>query len=138
GPDAPYTSLLFSMITISERPKAEREAWRALFDHYVFREHGHPLAHLPADRRGVPMLLYGICWEGSLVNQFIGCLAISALIRSSLTPPSCSEILLHRPCKRPGKLVPASRLPSLAGGHMAAELCARMASRCALRGKVSV
>jgi Cupin-like domain len=53
GPDAPYTSLLLSMITIAERPLAERLAWRALFDHYVFRERGHPLAHLPAAQHGI-------------------------------------------------------------------------------------
>ena len=53
GPDAPYTSLLLSMITIAERPLPERQAWRAFFDHYVFRSDAHPLAHLPADRRGV-------------------------------------------------------------------------------------
>ena len=53
GPDAPYTSLLLSMITIAERPLAERKAWRAFFDHYVFRTNGHPLAHLPPDRHGL-------------------------------------------------------------------------------------
>ena len=53
GPDQPYTSLLLAMIAISERPAPERRAWRALFDHYVFREHGHPLAHLPPDRHGL-------------------------------------------------------------------------------------
>ncbi len=53
GPDAPYTGMLLSMITIAERPAAERRAWKALFDHYVFRENGHPLAHLPAERHGL-------------------------------------------------------------------------------------
>jgi len=53
GPDAPYTSMLLSMITIAERPAAEREAWKAFFDHYVFRSHGHPLAHLPAEQHGL-------------------------------------------------------------------------------------
>jgi Cupin-like domain len=53
GPDAPYTSLLLAMITIAERPSAERQAWSAFFDHYVFRKHGHPLAHLPAEQRGL-------------------------------------------------------------------------------------
>ena len=32
---------------------ASNHAWRALFDHYVFRPDGHPLAHLPADRHGI-------------------------------------------------------------------------------------
>lgn len=53
GPDAPYTSMLLAMIAIAERPAAERRAWKALFDHYVFRERGHPLAHLPASQHGV-------------------------------------------------------------------------------------
>jgi len=53
GPDAPYTSMLLAMIAISERPLPERRAWKAWFDHYVFREHGHPLAHLPADHYGL-------------------------------------------------------------------------------------
>ena len=53
GPDAPYTSLLLSMITIAERPMGERQAWKAYFDHYVFRSNGHPLAHIPADQRGL-------------------------------------------------------------------------------------
>ncbi|HTD74779.1 MAG TPA: cupin-like domain-containing protein [Steroidobacteraceae bacterium] len=53
GPDAPYTSLLLAMITIAERPPAERQAWKAFFDHYVFRSHGHPLAHLPPEQHGL-------------------------------------------------------------------------------------
>jgi hypothetical protein len=53
GPDAPYTALLLSMITIAERPAAERQAWQAFFDHYVFRTRGHPLAHLPPEQHGL-------------------------------------------------------------------------------------
>jgi hypothetical protein len=53
GPDAPYTTLLLAMIAIAERPEGERGAWKALFDHYVFRENGHPLAHLPPERHGI-------------------------------------------------------------------------------------
>ena len=53
GPDAPYTAMLLSMITLAERPLAERKAWKALFDHYVFRQDGHPLAHLPVEQHGL-------------------------------------------------------------------------------------
>jgi Cupin-like domain len=53
GPDAPYTALLLAMITIAERPPAERQAWKAFFDHYVFRSNGHPLAHLPPEQHGL-------------------------------------------------------------------------------------
>jgi hypothetical protein len=45
--------MLLAMIAIGERPLAERRAWNALFDHYVFREQGHPWAHLPAEQHGV-------------------------------------------------------------------------------------
>ena len=53
GPDVPYASLLLAMITIAERPLPERLAWQAFFDHYVFRTHGHPLAHVPAHQHGL-------------------------------------------------------------------------------------
>ncbi|MGN6375576.1 MAG: cupin-like domain-containing protein [Sphingomonas sp.] len=53
GPDAPFTTMLLAMIAIAERPAAERAAWRAFFDHYVFRPAGHPLAHLPDEKHGV-------------------------------------------------------------------------------------
>jgi cupin-like protein len=53
GPDAPYTSLLLAMITIAERPALERQAWKAFFDHYVFRTAGHPLSHLPPEHHGL-------------------------------------------------------------------------------------
>jgi Cupin-like domain len=53
GPDAPYAAMLLSMITIAERPLEERKAWKAFFDHYVFRSSGHPLQHLPPERHGL-------------------------------------------------------------------------------------
>lgn len=53
GPDSPYAAMLLAMIAISERPDAERDAWRAWFDHYVFRPEGHPLAFLPEERHGI-------------------------------------------------------------------------------------
>jgi hypothetical protein len=53
GPDAPYTAMLLAMIAISERPPRERQAWKAFFDHYVFRTNGHPLAHLPEEQHGL-------------------------------------------------------------------------------------
>ena len=53
GPDAPYLTLNLAMIAIAERPAAEREAWRAYFDHYVFRPDGHPLAHMPEEKHGI-------------------------------------------------------------------------------------
>ncbi len=53
GPDSPYTAMLLAMITLAERPEPERLAWRAYFDHYVFRTGGHPLQHLPPELHGI-------------------------------------------------------------------------------------
>lgn len=53
GPDAPYMTMLLAMIAIAERPAPERAAWRAFFDHYVFRPDGHPLAHVPEQQHGI-------------------------------------------------------------------------------------
>lgn len=53
GPDDPFTAMLLAMTTIAERPLPERQAWRAFFDHYVFRPDRHPLEHLPPERRGI-------------------------------------------------------------------------------------
>ncbi|MBO9711714.1 cupin-like domain-containing protein [Sphingomonas sp.] len=53
GPDAPLTTMMLAMIAIAERPERERLAWRAFFDHYVFRPDGHPLAHLPSEKHGI-------------------------------------------------------------------------------------
>ncbi|MFL9842388.1 cupin-like domain-containing protein [Sphingomonas sp. ST-64] len=59
GPDQPYAAMLLAMIAIAERPAAERDAWRAWFDHYVFRPDGHPLGFLPEERRGILASLGG-------------------------------------------------------------------------------
>ncbi|HEY7807171.1 MAG TPA: cupin-like domain-containing protein [Croceibacterium sp.] len=53
GPDAPYSAMMLAMIAIADRPAKERAAWRAFFDHYVFRPDGHPLAHLPEEMHGI-------------------------------------------------------------------------------------
>ena len=53
GPDSPYIAMLLAAAAIAERPEPERAAWRAYFDHYVFRPDGHPLAHLPVERHGL-------------------------------------------------------------------------------------
>lgn len=53
GPDAPSAGLLLSMLAIAERPLPERLAWKAFFDHYVFRRERHPLEHLPPEQHGI-------------------------------------------------------------------------------------
>lgn len=53
GQDNPFTTLMHALMTISQLPKAERMAWRAFFDHYIFRENGDPAQHIPPENRGV-------------------------------------------------------------------------------------
>lgn len=54
-PDAgsPFACLGHGLLTIAHLPKPQRDAWRALFDHYVFRRDGDPAAHIPEPARGV-------------------------------------------------------------------------------------
>jgi hypothetical protein len=49
----PILTLLHSLLSIREMPAREREAWRVVFDHYVFQSGGDPIAHLPEEARGV-------------------------------------------------------------------------------------
>lgn len=56
GPDymvTPLFTLLHAAYTMKDLPERERAAWRAMFDHYIFRDHGDPMAHLPEAGRGV-------------------------------------------------------------------------------------
>ena len=50
--DDPWATLLHGMLSLRDRPRGEKEAWRALFDYYVFGEAERPAAHLPEAARG--------------------------------------------------------------------------------------
>lgn len=52
-PNTPFDSLLHSLLTMKDLPQSERAAWQAMFNHFVFHQHGDPVAHLPADKQGV-------------------------------------------------------------------------------------
>jgi hypothetical protein len=49
----PLNALYHAAITMKDLPPREREAWRALFDFYVYQDHGDPAAHLPEAARGI-------------------------------------------------------------------------------------
>jgi len=49
----PLNALYHSVITMKNLPPRELDAWRALFDHYVFAQNGDPAAHLPENARGI-------------------------------------------------------------------------------------
>lgn len=46
-------AMLLAMMAIKNLPESRRDAWRALFGHYVFGDDGPPGTHLPPERRGV-------------------------------------------------------------------------------------
>ncbi|MBW6527491.1 cupin-like domain-containing protein [Sphingomonas sp. RHCKR7] len=49
----PYDVLLHALVAIAALPADQRAAYRAVFDHLVFRPDGEPAAHLPDDVKGV-------------------------------------------------------------------------------------
>lgn len=50
--DSPMTTLLHALLSLRERPAAERSAWAALFDHYVWSGGEDARAHLPPAIQG--------------------------------------------------------------------------------------
>lgn len=52
GPTA-NNSMMMGMLTIAAMDKPQRDAWRALFDYFVFKNSGDPAAHLPHELNDV-------------------------------------------------------------------------------------
>jgi hypothetical protein len=50
--DTPQTTLLHALISLRDRPDPEKQAWRELFEYYVFGPAAHAGAHLPEHARG--------------------------------------------------------------------------------------
>jgi hypothetical protein len=50
---SPFEALVHAILSIKQLPEPEREAWRAFFNHYVFRDFGEPAAHLDPAHRGI-------------------------------------------------------------------------------------
>ncbi|HEU4603624.1 MAG TPA: cupin-like domain-containing protein [Steroidobacteraceae bacterium] len=50
---SPFDCLLHALMTLRDLPTSQREAWRIVFDHYVFQTTGDPMAHLAPEHRGL-------------------------------------------------------------------------------------
>ncbi len=50
--DSPMNAVLYSLLSLRDRPDFEKRGWRELFDYYVFGPSDLAAAHLPAEARG--------------------------------------------------------------------------------------
>jgi len=50
--DSPQTTLLHALLSLRDRDPAEKAAWRAVFDYYVFGDAQRAAGHLPETARG--------------------------------------------------------------------------------------
>ena len=53
GIGSPYEALLHGLYALRHLPPERRAVWKAMMDYYVFEESGDPVAHLPANTRGM-------------------------------------------------------------------------------------
>ncbi|HEY8877065.1 MAG TPA: cupin-like domain-containing protein [Roseateles sp.] len=51
--DTPLNTLMMALLSLRDLPPAQRDAWRALFDHYVFDADEETAAHIPSAARGI-------------------------------------------------------------------------------------
>lgn len=50
--DSPMDTVLHAMLSLRDRPMSERQAWKSVFDHYVFGEADTARKHLPTASHG--------------------------------------------------------------------------------------
>jgi len=53
GTGSPFAALVYGLLSIKDLPADRRDAWRNIFDHYVFQKNGEPAAHLAPEHRGM-------------------------------------------------------------------------------------
>jgi hypothetical protein len=49
----PADSFLHALLSLRDLPDEQRAAWRAMFEAFVFRTQGDPMAHLPPEMQGM-------------------------------------------------------------------------------------
>ncbi len=50
--DNQWAAVIMAMTALQHLPPASRQIWREVFDHFVFAQHGEPMADIPAASRG--------------------------------------------------------------------------------------
>jgi hypothetical protein len=53
GAGSPFAALVYGLLSIKDLSADRRDAWRRIFDHYVFQTKGEPAAHLAPEHRGM-------------------------------------------------------------------------------------
>jgi hypothetical protein len=53
GASSGFDALIYSILNLGSLPPAVRDAWRALFEHYVFGEREDATGHIPSHRHGL-------------------------------------------------------------------------------------
>jgi Cupin-like domain len=51
--DSPMNTLMLALLTLRDLPPAQRQAWKTLFEHYVFEVDAQTVAHIPPHAQGV-------------------------------------------------------------------------------------
>jgi hypothetical protein len=49
--DSPMNALMLALMTVRDLPEGERQAWRSMFDHYVFSNNDTTVNHIPEHAR---------------------------------------------------------------------------------------
>ena len=71
--DSPMNTLLHAMLSLRDRPEAEKRAWRAMFDYYIFGPSDRAATHLPEASQGPLAPLDGLSarrLRAMLLNKF--------------------------------------------------------------------
>jgi hypothetical protein len=50
---SPFDAMLHAVLALRDLPPAQRDAWRHMFEHYVFNSPDEALSHLSREQRGL-------------------------------------------------------------------------------------
>jgi hypothetical protein len=82
---APYGAMLLSMLMVRDMPERQRDVWKGMFDHFVFKANGDPGSHLGPEDLGAMASLTPAHHNGALDTVLQGLLRhVQWLKRGSL------------------------------------------------------